>query len=132
MKYFETLEQCKAHYVNKVDKYISCGEFGHIDGMDGACWWCKEMTPYQFEMCSDASWLKSLMNGGMTEEEAIKFIEDRKQKDYLINSFKECKDILYNILDKPSSAKAAGEAMKELFDKVSSSDFDEKSYKNEF
>lgn len=105
MKDFETLEQCKAHYVNKVDKFISCEEFGHIDGMDGACWWCKEMTPYQFEMCSDASWLKSLMNGGMTEEEAIKFIENRKQRDYLL---------------------------KKLSDKVMSNGHIKEDYKNEF
>lgn len=96
MKDFETLEQCKAHYVRKVDKYVSCEEFGHIDGMDGACWWCREMTPYQFEMCQDASWLKSLIKGGMTEEEGIKFIESRKQKDCMEEKFKDLEEnILY-------------------------------------
>lgn len=82
----ECLEECNRHYVPKNNKYITCKEFGHIDGMDGACWWCKGMTPYQWSMCCDESSLKSLMNPlnpcfrNLTKEEAIKIIEERKQK----------------------------------------------------
>lgn len=79
----EYLKECNMHYVPKNKKYITCKEFGHIDGMNGACWWCKEMTPYQWVMCWDESSLKSLMNPcfkNLTKEEAIRFIEERKQK----------------------------------------------------
>lgn len=40
------------------------------------------MTPYQWEMCSDESWIRNLMNrryDSMTREEAIEFIENYKQ-----------------------------------------------------
>ena len=36
---FETLEQCEKNYCYPVKRYITCGEFGSIDGMDGSCWW---------------------------------------------------------------------------------------------
>lgn len=79
----ECLKECNRHYVPRNEKYITCKEFGQIDGMDGACWWCKEMTPYQWSMCWDESSLRSLMNPcfrNLTKEEAIRFIEERKQK----------------------------------------------------
>lgn len=81
----ETLSWCRQHYVPKVDRYITCKEFGHIDGMDGSCLWCMEMTPYQWHMCSDESWLKSIMspyakNRMESREEAEEFIEQYKQK----------------------------------------------------
>lgn len=75
----ETLEQCKQHYIPPVEKYISCDEFGRSDGMNGSCHWCKEMCPYQFEMCRDESWLKGLIRN-KTRKEAIEFIEEYKQK----------------------------------------------------
>ena len=53
--------------------------------MDGACWWCKEMTPYQWEMCRDETWIRGLLSPiaripANTREEAAEFIEDYKQK----------------------------------------------------
>lgn len=81
----ETLSWCRKHYVPKVEKYITCKEFGHSDGMDGACWWCMEMTPYQWHMCCDETWVKSLMRSfgntqGMQRDEAEEFIEGYKQE----------------------------------------------------
>lgn len=58
----ETLEQCKQHYIPPVKQY------GHLDGMNGACHWCKEMCPYQFEMCWDESWLKNLAKTGQEKK----------------------------------------------------------------
>ena len=86
----ETLSWCNRHYVPKNDKYIFCKEFGHIDGMDGACWWCKEMTPYQWNMCADESWLNSLLNPYRknhykSKKAAIKFIEKCKQRNPSLN-----------------------------------------------
>lgn len=49
----ETLDWCKKHYVPLIKQYISCNEFGYCDGMNGSCHWCREMTPYQWEMCRD-------------------------------------------------------------------------------
>ena len=77
----ETLEQCKQHYVPPIKKYISCSEFGHSDGMNGSCHWCKEMCPYQFEMCQDESWIKGLLKN-KSREEAMGFIEKYKKKNY--------------------------------------------------
>lgn len=77
----ETLEQCKQHYIPPIEQYISCSEFGHSDGMNGSCHWCKEMCPYQFEMCRDESWLRNLIKN-RSKEDAVKFIEDYKQKTY--------------------------------------------------
>lgn len=81
----ETLIWCRQHYVPKADRYITCEDFGHTDGMKGSCWWCMEMTPYQWHMCSDESWLKSIMspyakNRMESREEAEEFIEQYKQK----------------------------------------------------
>ena len=80
----ETLEQCKEHFVPAIGDYITCYNFGHIDGTNGSCHWCREMTPYQFEMCSDDSWVGNLIRGNinrrMSIDEAIQFIEDYKQR----------------------------------------------------
>lgn len=76
----ENLEWCTNHYVPPVKKFISCGDFGKCDGMDGACWWCMEMTPYQWEMCSDEAHKTSLMKTGKSEEEAISYIKEYKKK----------------------------------------------------
>lgn len=79
----ETLTWCRSHYVPPVQKYITCKDFGHADGMNGGCWWCMEMTPYQWHMCRDESWIRSLTNRFCkkvyTKAEAIEFIEYRKQ-----------------------------------------------------
>lgn len=77
----ETLEQCKQHYIPPIEQYICCFEFGHSDGMNGSCHWCKEMCPYQFEMCRDESWLRRLIKS-RPKEDAVKFIEEYKQKIY--------------------------------------------------
>lgn len=79
----ETLEWCRKHYVPPIEKHISCKDFGGCDGMDGSCHWCREMTPYQWEMCSDETWVKNLLrpllcNSEKTREEAAEFIERYK------------------------------------------------------
>ena len=58
----ETLTWCRHHYVPPVERFISCKEFGNIDGMDGGCWWCMEMTPYQWHMCSDETHVRGLLS----------------------------------------------------------------------
>lgn len=83
----ESLQECQLYYVPPVERFITCKDFGNVDGMDGSCHWCEEMTPYQWEMCSDEAWIKSLMKGNgrydpMTREEAIEFIENYKQNSY--------------------------------------------------
>ena len=80
----ETLEWCHKHYVPPIKKYISCKYFGKCDGMNGSCHWCLEMTPYQWEMCSDETQVKNLLrplsrNSAKTREEAAEFIERCKQ-----------------------------------------------------
>lgn len=86
----ESLTWCRHHYVPPVDRFISCKEFGNIDGMDGGCWWCMEMTPYQWHMCSDESWVRGLISPvarikHKSREDAIKFIEKYKQNHPLGN-----------------------------------------------
>lgn len=54
----ETLEWCRKHYVPPIEKHISCKYFGNCDGMNGSYHWCLEMTPYQWEMCSDETRVK--------------------------------------------------------------------------
>ncbi len=81
----ETLTWCRQHYVPPVQKYIICDEFGHSDGMNGGCWWCMEMTPYQWHMCQDESWIRGLLSpiarrGKYSRAEAITFIEQYKQR----------------------------------------------------
>ena len=81
----ETLDWCKRHYVPPIEKYVTCEEFGHLDPMDGSCHWCFEMCPYQWEMCSDESTVKSLMiswpfRPAKTRDEAIEFIENYKKR----------------------------------------------------
>lgn len=79
----ECLDWCKKNYVPKVEMHIFCYEFGKMDGMDGSCHWCHEMTPYQWEMCADETWKKSLMSfNGKTNQEAIDFIQEYKEKNY--------------------------------------------------
>lgn len=78
----EDLEWCKNHYVPQVKKYITCQSFGNIDGMVGSCHWCQEMTPYQWYMCSDYSWYRTMLNsnkiGLKTSEEIIEYINKKK------------------------------------------------------
>ena len=75
----ETLEYCRYHYVPLVKKYITCEYFGNIDGMSGGCWWCKEMTPYQWYMCSDESLVRSYSkHDKITREEEIEKVERYK------------------------------------------------------
>lgn len=80
----ETLNWCQKHYVPPIQKHITCNAFGHNDGTDGSCWWCKEMCPYQWEMCMDETWVRGLLSPAAriqakTREEAIEFIETYKQ-----------------------------------------------------
>ena len=86
----ETLTQCRCHYVPPVKEHINCPDFGKSDGTNGSCWWCMEMTPYQWHMCSDETWLQGLLRPTAkvlckTREEAAKFIEDYKQKNPMGN-----------------------------------------------
>lgn len=79
------LDWCREHYVPPIEKHISCGEFGDCDSMDGSCHWCREMTPYQWYMCCDETWIKSLLrfsshNPEKTRKEASEFIEQYKQQ----------------------------------------------------
>lgn len=57
----ETLDWCRHHFVPKNPVYITCQDFGCCDGMDGSCWWCMEMTPYQWHMCADEAWVQGLL-----------------------------------------------------------------------
>ena len=81
----ETIDWCKEHYVPPCAKRITCEKFGECDGMDGGCWWCLEMYPYQWHMCSDERWVRGLMSKGArfgprSRSEAAQFIEDYKQR----------------------------------------------------
>jgi hypothetical protein len=81
----ETLTQCRQHYVPPVKEHIHCPYFGHTDGTNGSCWWCLEMTPYQWHMCQDESWVRSLLSPinrfkCKSTSEAIQFIEKYKQE----------------------------------------------------
>lgn len=68
----ETLTWCRKHYVPPVQKFITCQNFGNINGMSGGCWWCMEMTPYQWHMCSDESWVRSLLRSTACKQKKIK------------------------------------------------------------
>lgn len=80
----EKLSDCKQHYIPPVQKHITCKQFGNCDGMDGSCHWCREMTPYQWEMCRDENWLRMLtspysLTRMKSREEAASFIEAYKR-----------------------------------------------------
>lgn len=82
---FEALDDCRRHYCPPDERFINCERFGNIDGTDGACWWCSEMTPLQWHMCWDESWVRSLLRTSamkqfQSREEATVFIEDYKHK----------------------------------------------------
>lgn len=86
----ETLTQCRCHYNPPVKEHIHCPDFGKSDGTNGSCWWCMEMTPYQWHMCSDETWLRGLLSPTarvqyQNREEAAGFIEDYKQKNPMGN-----------------------------------------------
>jgi hypothetical protein len=83
----ETLTWCRHHYVPPVQAHIHCPDFGHSDGTDGSCWWCMEMTPYQWHMCKDETWVRGLLGPTSrvrfkckTRDDAVQFIEEYKQK----------------------------------------------------
>ena len=83
----ETLTWCRQHYVPPVKEHIHCPDFGHSDGMNGSCWWCMEMTPYQWHMCKDETWVRGLLGPTSrvrfkckTRDDAVQFIEEYKQK----------------------------------------------------
>jgi len=61
---------------------INCKYFGEFDGMHASCHYCLHDDPYQFEMCSDEKRKNGLIKNGMTESEAIEFINDYKSKHY--------------------------------------------------
>ena len=78
----ESLEQCDCNYLPPIDRYISCDRFGNSDGMDGGCWWCKEMTPYQWYMCLDESLIRHLIGrrtNPMSRDEAQEYIDKIKK-----------------------------------------------------
>lgn len=80
----ETLTWCRKHYVPPVQGYITCKDFGQSDSMCGGCWWCMEMTPYQWHMCKDESWVRGLLSPiackrVKSRAEAIEFIEQYKR-----------------------------------------------------
>lgn len=80
----ETLQWCQEHYVPPIDRFITCKEFGHTDGMDGSCHWCMEMRPYEWWMCQDESHLRGLLSPAAkiqfeNREKAAAFIEKYKQ-----------------------------------------------------
>ena len=86
----ETLIQCRNRYNPPVQRFITCGQFGKLDCTNGGCWRCMEMTPYQWHMCSDKSWVRGLLSPlsrthANSREEAIKFIENYKSKHPLGN-----------------------------------------------
>ena len=88
----ETLDWCRKHYTPPVEEHIHCPDFGKSDGTNGGCWWCMEMTPYQWYMCSDETWVRGLLSPTArvkykTREEAAAFIEDSKQKNPMKNPF---------------------------------------------
>ena len=81
----ETLTHCRHHYNPPIKEHIYCPDFGKSDGTNGGCWWCMEMTPYQWHMCKDETWVRGLLSSTAripckTREEACKFIEDYKQR----------------------------------------------------
>ena len=81
----ETLAQCRCHYVPPVKEHIHCADFGKSDSTCGGCWWCMEMTPYQWHMCKDETWIRGLLSTAAripckNREEAKQFIEEYKQK----------------------------------------------------
>lgn len=84
----KTLTQCKQHYIPPVKEYIHCPDFGKCDGTVGSCWWCKEMTPYQWHMCSDETWIQGLLSPLARKRckdraEAINFIKEYKQRVFI-------------------------------------------------
>jgi hypothetical protein len=84
----ETLDWCKKHYTPPVTEHIHCPDFGKCDGTNGGCWWCMEMTPYQWHMCSDETWVRGLLSPvaripSKNRTEAAAFIEDYKQRDII-------------------------------------------------
>lgn len=86
----ETLTWCRSHYVPPVGQYITCKDFGSSDGMNGGCWWCMEMTPYQWHMCQDETWVKALLSPISrvkinSRADAIDFIESYKLRTPLGN-----------------------------------------------
>lgn len=86
----ETLTWCRQHYVPPVKEHIHCPEFGNSDGMSGSCWWCMQMTPYQWHMCKDESWVRGLMSPCARiqckdRSEAVQFIEEYKQRNPMGN-----------------------------------------------
>jgi hypothetical protein len=99
----ETLDWCASHYVPPIKEFITCERFGNSDGMDGTCHWCREMTPYQWEMCSDESWVRGLMSPAArvsvnSREEAAEFIESYKQK--LLETWEELPPIFVTSAEK--------------------------------
>lgn len=83
----ETLDWCKIHYVPVSIKHIHCTDFGDRDRMDEGRRWCMEMTPYQWHMCVDETWLQSLIKSsggvkGKSRKESALFIENYKNSSF--------------------------------------------------
>lgn len=89
----ETLTQCRCHYIPPLEEYIHCPDFGNSDGTNGGCWWCMEMTPYQWHMCQDETWVRGLLQSTSRtpckdRAEAIQFIDEYKQRNPMGNERK--------------------------------------------
>ena len=85
----ETLDWCNTNYVPPVKEHITCKDFGNLDWMNGSCYWCLEMYPYQCQMCRDENWVRTLMSPlskfpKATREEAAEFIQKYKQNFYTV------------------------------------------------
>ena len=75
----ETREQYRERYIPPNPKHINCESFGHMDGMSGSCLWCKEMCPYQWEMCKDEDEVRRYLFRGCKRNEAIDLIDKTKK-----------------------------------------------------
>ena len=93
----ETLTWCANHYVPPIKDYIMCKDFGRCDGTNGSCYQCMELTPYQFEMCSDETWLL-----GLIPPSACSIYNTREEAAEFINHYKlrfPCKDIVKTLYE---------------------------------
>nr|DAH55369.1 MAG TPA: hypothetical protein [Caudoviricetes sp.] len=74
----ESIAWIRHHYNPVNTDYITCHEFGNMDGTVGVCYSCREIAPYQWEMCCDKQSLDWAIAHGADREQAIKDIEERK------------------------------------------------------
>jgi hypothetical protein len=118
----ETLTECRCHYVPPVKEHIHCHDFGKSDGTNGSCWWCMEMTPYQWHMCKDETWVRGLLSPCARvrcadRTEAIKFIENYNvcNKELFADKFVETLNEATGIDEKSSIEKKVAYYFNQLF-----------------